>query len=146
MIVNQRQPVLSALQVIEASKFEFHLTGSRYFLSHTTDSDYDFFVEYVDGLLEWLGQNQFQLDSSSYPEDLQMVKVYRRDNVHVQVVNCAKIRVRVQHRLYHVFRELKPTKEQAKMLWSLALRLYVDGMDGRGMGLSLAAKLPLDMF
>jgi hypothetical protein len=125
-----KKSILSALQSIEVSSFVFHLTGSRYFGTQREDSDWDFFVDYSAELITWLEDNSFTLDSTSYKEDPVMCMVYKKENVHIQVVHSAKMKEWIQHLLYPLFRGMKPDKETSKKLWIHATRLYKAGMDG----------------
>lgn len=131
--------VLSALQVIEASSFEFHLTGSRYFGTSTVESDWDFFVEddnvafddkYIESLRKELHRNGFVFDFENYTGAKQLVEVWQRDNVHVQIVVSAKARQYVQEQLLPIFKLLKPDKQLAKRLWTLGMDLYIGGANG----------------
>ncbi len=43
-----------ALGKLEASPFEFHLTGSHFFHTNHRFSDWDFYTQYSDEVAEWL--------------------------------------------------------------------------------------------
>ncbi len=133
--------VLTALQFLEACPYKFYLTGSRFFGTQRADSDYDFFVQQSGDVLAALEQNGFKLDNESYERDPIMTRVYKRENVHVQVVINAKMKLCVQHRMksfiqYHLIKmgQCVLSKEETKALWTLCTRLYTDGADGHAAG------------
>ncbi len=134
--------VNNAYETLRNSQWAFHLTGSRFFGTHTDQSDWDFFIEWNDQIELWLEENEFALDSQSYANDPLFVKVYKRDNVHVQLVDNAKIKARIQHRLKPFFSAIKPDKEMAQRFWQLATRLYIDGQEGEKQGFK-RVKIPV---
>lgn len=48
------QPIQERLLIMSSSKFDFYLTGSRYFGNATEKSDWDFFVQYDDQIVKFL--------------------------------------------------------------------------------------------
>ena len=54
-------PTMETLASLKASKFEFHLTGSRFFNSATKESDYDFFTKNCPEIKKWLEDEGFTL-------------------------------------------------------------------------------------
>lgn len=144
MIFNQVAKTATALIHVENSPFIFHLTGSRYFGTSTPESDFDFFIEWTEGLEPWLISHGFKLDSQTYSGDPSFVKVYKSENVDIQIVDNAKIKEQIQRRLFPLFKELTPNKELAKKLWHLCYHLYNDGMFGQSMGIK-RVNIPLTM-
>lgn len=130
MITAMRSFFPKTVQLLQNSHFQFFLTGSRYFGTHTEKSDWDFFVERNPGLEEWLQQNGFHVESVSYDKDPVITQVWKKDEVHIQVVICAKAKMQVQRRLEWIFVRHKPSKDEAKLLWALGMTLYRDGLDG----------------
>lgn len=135
MIYGESMQSDSALQYIATSRFMFYLTGSRYFGNVTPESDHDYFVQDSPQLRSELELNGFVLECESYKSDIIMVAVYKRENVHVQVVTNATIKQRIQYRLRPLFTTFKPDKPLAKALWQAATKAYLDGMDAEQRGL-----------
>ena len=86
MIVNQCI-VNDVVNELAKSEFEFYLTGSRFFGHNRTDSDFDFFVEHSQEVVEFLHSLGFQKECSAY-NDCSAHSVYCNPvaNVHVQVL------------------------------------------------------------
>lgn len=112
-----------------AEPTKFYLTGSRYFGTATPESDWDFFTQHDVTTAKWLEANGWHVESESYAQDPIMVAVYRKGITHVQLVGDVRVKSHLQNRLKWIFRELKPNKTQAKMLWLYATRLYNDGVE-----------------
>jgi hypothetical protein len=69
MIVNRPfAHKVSMIDQITRSFLNFYLTGSRYFGNDTNDSDWDFFVEFQDGLRDWLEDRGFESQGADYGE------------------------------------------------------------------------------
>lgn len=130
---------LTAKEWLQQSRYTFHATGSRYFGTATDESDWDYFVQFEASIYDDLVAAGFVLDTVSYAHDRHCVAIYRRDDVHVQVVRNARIKQRVQERLYPILSMFQLTKEQERFLWQQALSLYEDGYNGHSMGIKLAA-------
>lgn len=122
-----------ALSFVQMSKFQFFLTGSRFFGTHTEESDWDFFVQYSQEVEPALINAGFKLETESYATDPNFVKVYKRENVHIQIVRDARHKLRVQHNLIPIMLQIKPTKEQARTLWAMMMKTYQDGYNERVM-------------
>ncbi len=129
MIYGSSEKVMTALEFISSSTVLFYLTGSRFFGTQREDSDYDFFTKANPVTEKLLDENGFHLDSESYECDRVMTKVYKRDNVHVQLVNNVRAKQWVQTKLHPFVWNTKPSKEHLKLLWRLALTIYDGGMD-----------------
>lgn len=119
----------NALTLIQTLPFEFYLTGSRYLGTETPESDWDFFVEDSQELRSTLVKHFFVVDETSYPEDPTFVIVYKKDNVHVQVLQNAKVKAWVQYKMAGLMRTTT-SKDYRAGLWRVGMALYYSGMDG----------------
>lgn len=91
----------SALQLIEKHPDTFYLTGSRkLFPSHTgPGTDWDFFIDCSQDLETWLRNNGFRLNAVSGYLDYNLVKVFTKENVDVQLRYSAKLQQERQAKL-----------------------------------------------
>lgn len=129
MIKGSRILLMNALDYVRLSKFEFHLTGSRYFGTSHEESDWDFFIQESEDLIDDLRANGFSCCSETYAHDPIMTAVYGHENVHIQIVISATMKAWIQECLKPVFMITKPSKDQAKILWALGTKLYRNGME-----------------
>src|SRR5215831_14473791 len=120
----------TALDQIRKSQFVFRLTGSRYFKTSTPESDWDFFIKDSPEVRKYLSDRDFVIDSESYSGDPLFTCVLKKENVHVQLVNDEKAKWWVQHCIQQLIGNLEAfkDKENAKVLWRVAMKLYMDGM------------------
>ena len=92
-------PLIKGLCALEYSKFDFHLTGSRFFGTQTENSDFDFFVEYSTQVEEYLKENNFFGYNSGY-EDTETMMVYNYQvgdtRIDVQLVKNASTKAMIQ--------------------------------------------------
>lgn len=99
----------------------FHLTGSRFFGVSNAASDYDYFAQYSEELVEKLLGLRFEFLKGAYYKDSNTVKIMRGHNwcggqIDIQLV----VSVNLKHRAQEQFKKLgiiQPTKEQ----WNFAL-------------------------
>lgn len=107
------------LDAMNRSPLEFHLTGSRFFGTATTNSDWDFFVQDGPGVqdkLLWLGF--MHLTEHSY-KDSNTLEVWRYTTlVHVQVVKDATLKAKIQ-KIFKSRNILRPSRK----CWDLAYEL-----------------------
>jgi hypothetical protein len=105
--------------------YRFHLTGSRYFGTHTKDSDYDFFIENDDGLETWLKDHGFNLISKPYV-NANTIVVYRHPmGIDVQIVLDADRHFKVQKALDETgVMGLLKDKSVISRLWKTLLIMY----------------------
>lgn len=122
------------IKSMECSKFEFHLTGSRYFGTERSDSDWDFFVESQPGLIDWLVTHGFCKDSVSYnlsaSQNITEVWKHESEKVHIQICRDLWTRYSVQDALRDFgYGDLisRTTKDQRRLLWDLAFDLFEAG-------------------
>lgn len=89
--------------------FAFHLTGSRFFNNARKSSDWDFFVQEDQEVSDFLHANGFKkmLEVSGclklrtiYPDDVQIVDVFQKRDVQIQLVRDAKLKATAQNLLY----------------------------------------------
>lgn len=112
----------------------FFLTGSRFFGTHTENSDFDFFAHYNIGLIVSL--ESFGFSRVTDPHSLSMsyinaeqgiVTVFVLDNCHIQLVKDVEQKKEIQKILkgnLHLIKDLLTNKKQAKMLWSFTYNVY----------------------
>ena len=82
----------SVMDALSQSKFEFHLTGSRYFGNSTAESDYDFYADYTaDGIRPFLKSLGFvaqrKYDGLAQYHDVNIAEVWQHKiaNIHIQL-------------------------------------------------------------
>lgn len=128
----QKSHVFTALQWVEMSKWNFHLTGSRFFGNTHAKSDWDFFAEYSNELDRELRENGWKRDSNKeYTHRNSTVVIYYKENVHIQLVKNLEMKIKIQDKLAPVFREIVPTKEIATLIWRMAEEAYTLGVNAR---------------
>jgi len=135
MLLNVKRPGRSQLDIVldtmDASPFEFHLTGSRFFDCATEKSDWDFFVginaQLGTSLGGWLDGMGFVRVANSYSSaDVNSVFQHRTEKIHIQVVKDAGHKIRAQKMLYALkdfLRVREMAKPKARDLWNTALNL-----------------------
>jgi hypothetical protein len=119
--------------IISMSPFQFYFTGSRFFGSHTPESDYDFFTEPKLGLTDWLVRHGFIKDSGRDYSTEDVVEVWKHSvaTIHIQIVKDAALKNEVQNLM--IFDPLlqgmmgKVSKEERKALWDFAFRVVSAG-------------------
>lgn len=126
----------TAVDIIRLAPMTFRLTGSRYFGTDRPDSDWDFFVQDAENTADFLTKNGFRLDSVSYKEDSNITRVFKKDNVHVQLVQDEKKKILLQCLLKPVFQFLsldlnRGTKTLNRAIWQAAYDCYEAGAEYR---------------
>lgn len=134
MLHHNNQLYPQNVQALMDSKFEFYLTGSRFFRTNQWHSDWDFFVtdrEDVREFLKNLGFVPMDGNLAGY-DDTTIVEVWTDspDNfvngkiVQIQLVNNAIFKSKVQNALLEKYGVMFPTdKSKAKDLWNLAVKV-----------------------
>lgn len=114
------------LILLEKSTFEFHLTGSRYFGTTHSSSDWDFFVQDDPAVRDFLLQNGFLPESTGlYHADLNNAEVWYSlpgPGVHIQIVKRADVKILLQNLVRKHFPPTiwaKFSKVQQKAMWRL---------------------------
>ena len=115
IIVNDCEYPKSIVDLIKESGIKFYLTGSRYFGNSRPESDWDFFTCHTTAAVIWIVDNGFE-EVSIYGDD-QTTYVYRKENVHVQLIKNIDLKIKAQeiiirHGLYGV------TKEWRRQIWN----------------------------
>lgn len=142
MLYNLNHSFPSVVKTLEMSKFEFHLTGSRFWGNVTNSSDWDFFVQNSDEIHEWLHANGFErlAASSAYAGDGMCDCVYvlgsetqcndacirylPSNEVHVQVVKSAMLKNSIQTELFRLYPDGFVDKGQARLVWKTAFAFF----------------------
>ena len=118
--------VTGILQQMEESKYNFQLTGSRYFTPNEAGNrDYDFFVQKSDDVEAWLQSFNFTTISKKTYGDSNCYAVYRsfanelNPQVDVQIVNDFKMKAIVQDAMRRS--GLNPTSQ---VEWNFSFEIY----------------------
>lgn len=115
------------LKELAQSDRTFWLTGSRFFGTHRDDSDYDFFTQDYMGIELYLAQGLgFHREWSESYTDPIAKSCWRKDNVHVQVVSDADLKLDVQMWLKEHPRLLGFDKERNRAVWTTAIIAFQD--------------------
>lgn len=136
-------PTQNTLERMSEVGHQFQLTGSRFFGTDTSFSDWDFFTQDCPGVRLWLKTNGFTMydGGSGYAGDGQCVNVYvfndGRDpedmshQIHVQVVKDFDLKQTVQKLLLSLYGpELFPTDKQlVKSIWKHAFMFHMLGFN-----------------
>lgn len=105
---------IEKLKILDNSKFEFHLTGSRYFDTADENSDYDFFTQSSEAVVAFLEREGFVWhQATKYTE-----QVYRWGMIDIQLVTDVMHKKRVQHLLSLTGALNGATKSQARFIWT----------------------------
>lgn len=107
----------STLAMLATSPFQFHLTGSRYFGTATPNSDWDFFVLDENPLVRFLNESGFTYVSGHTYSDSNTAAVWKKDNVHVQVVESVRLKLQAQA-IIKSFNLLKRDKAFNRLIWN----------------------------
>lgn len=129
--VDKNAPILPVVDFMTNTSHVFYLTGSRFFGTAKSESDWDFFAPYTQGIcnaLKKLGFFELTHSSSSYnDQDTRAVFRYVSCDISidVQLVNDAPRKQRIQEIIKHHpgFRDLmtKMPKEKRTTFWNLLL-------------------------
>jgi len=124
---------------MENSPFEFYLTGSRFFGSACSDSDWDFFTERKSDLLDlenWLKSVGFICEANIDTDynSTNILKIWKhgkgKEKIHVQVVENALLKVAVQNALLisGCWQEIcQLSKKHRRTVWNIAYALFQAG-------------------
>jgi len=119
---------VNARKLLGESEYLFYLTGSRFFGTHTEESDFDFFAQYETSVVTSLQHVGFspETDSGAVPVyasvEQDTVAVLALDNCHVQLVRDINKKLTVQKLLrqnFYLVEDFLTDKKQAKAIWSL---------------------------
>ena len=127
------------LSVLDTSEFNFFETGSRFFKTASINSDWDFFVEDSNAVIDFLNLNGFyQSFNCEHYGDVACSSIFEGNFdgkiIHVQIVDSAWMEIKkkaheviVLHNYHLVF---KSDKVLAKAMWSVIMRtLYFKKLD-----------------
>lgn len=112
------------------SPLRFHLTGSRAFGTHTTESDTDYFTEDCREARDFLVRSGFVENFVGiYRADPTIVAVFvhHKERIHVQLVENISQKVNAQKLIAgdpDLRYLLTTSKENAKRVWSYAMRVF----------------------
>lgn len=108
------------LDLINCEKFDFFLTGSRYFGTATQTSDWDFFADYSVDLCQWLENSGFRKKSECDYDDTTIVKVYSYMGIDVQLVKNKDLKNLAQ-RVLKKNNLFGKDKQLNRLLWNAVL-------------------------
>lgn len=130
--VNCSHKTALTLSYLQASTFSFHATGSRYFGTYKSGSDYDFFALDSGEIRHFLICNGFRrlggywCQGNVAYQDTNTVHVYRNGNIDIQLVKDVEMKVWAQDMLKKThFYSYMPKRSQRTMdTWNLLFRIY----------------------
>lgn len=150
MLLCNTTPVTSFMEKLILMKdvgHVFQLTGSRFFGTETSNSDWDFFTQDSKGVRLWLSTNGFELypNTSSYAGDGFCVDVfvYKDEDcdtnpshqIHVQIVKDFALKQEIQNKLASMYDNFPTDKIIARSIWTQAFDFYSMGYnDGYQIG------------
>jgi hypothetical protein len=115
------------LNQLASSDRTFWLTGSRFFGTHSHNSDYDFFTQHDEDVERYLEMELgFHREWSESYTDPIAKSCWRKDNVHVQVVSDADLKLDVQMWLKEHPRLLGFDKRLNRAVWTTAICAFQD--------------------
>ena len=99
MIIGNKNTLIDVTMKMEGSSFKFVLTGSRYFKTVHSNSDWDYFAQDSEEVKTFLKDVGFKKDpEAKYYQDDLTVAVYQHSgaNIHVQLVTDVELKEFVQ--------------------------------------------------
>lgn len=119
---------ITALESLRCGPFMFELTGSRKLFPNyiQRDSDWDFFVEDSEEVRKFLEGQGYKVNSVSHYLDTELVIVYSKDNVDVQLrknsqkwsAKQKKLMVLPEYSRYLMLDSKVHTRDQLSELWN----------------------------
>lgn len=142
MLINMKVLPISETQrlinILSASSFDFHLTGSRYFGNATIASDWDFYAQDSIAIREFLEQNGFRREAkySSEYVDLNVARVYvsKLASIDVQLQNNVNLKTAAQlilKNLVAVHTWNTKSKEDRRLLWNNTYNALADLIESK---------------
>ena len=111
---------LQLLQELATSKYQFHLTGSRFFRTNHPRSDWDFLVEYQPGLSLWLISRGFAIGREY--SDCSVSQVYGIYGIHIQEIKPIFLQKKLRIQEFLRSNDITPTEE----VWNALLSNEVE--------------------
>jgi hypothetical protein len=140
-----------AIECLDASKFQFNLTGSRFLECEQKESDYDFFTQDSPEVRAFLNLMEFQelappknhtctigdggCMEAHYHLDPSVSSVWRRAKVDIQLVEDPELRLKMQNiikgsKLGYLFKDCRLAKKQVdSIVWRAAWQLIKAGKE-----------------
>lgn len=140
----ERATWIIAIETIEASKFQFILTGSRYLECAKKESDYDFFAQDSLDVRAFLNLMEFEELKAPIPAkgadpmyslDPSVRSVWRLGKVDIQLVEDFELRIKMQtvikeSKLGYLFKDCRlPKKKVDSIVWRAAWQLIKAGKE-----------------
>lgn len=104
-----------------ATKFEFHLTGSRFFGNSGTAADYDFFCQVSPEVEEFLATLGFKIQKGNcyngFVSDINTAVVYKTEGIDVQLVKHVDLKIELQTALKFVGKIPPRDKSLQRVFW-----------------------------
>jgi len=124
MIQNAEFTVPMLTRLSQHPHHTFYLTGSRYFGGYTQCSDWDFFVEHSEDIINWLTSLDFKIciDTQYKDQSVQMIMKYRDEEIKIdiQLVTNAQLKNEVQEGLPKELMRKSP-HDIRHLYWNYAL-------------------------
>jgi hypothetical protein len=106
----------TSLVLLQTLPYDFYLTGSRFFGNPTKESDWDFYCEYNENLIDTLKDHGFRTLIPTTYRDANTSLVLRRDNVDIQFVKDFAKKHKVQSLLLQLIKHFDlPLKDFTKL-------------------------------
>ena len=111
----------------------YHLTGSRFFGDAGPSSDWDYFVKEDPHIENFLARSGWCQEFDGSYNDPVLVSCWRKDNVHVQVVEDVDLKLKVQDfikeknllsKMTHGIRTRSERRAIHRIVWMVALQTY----------------------
>jgi len=123
----------SAILELEKYSQEFFLTGSRFFGTHMSRSDFDFYVAYSNGLASDLEAIGFEEAHDPSYDDALTEHVLGKGMVHVQLVKDIVLKARIQRALDKncVMQHTGRDKHLHRVIWSAMIEASLGEVAGK---------------
>lgn len=125
----------SELLQLQSSKFDFFLTGSRFWGNAGVFSDWDVFTQHSEEVRQFLFDLGFAryFNQSCYTDDTNCIEVFAKyegkpsQQIHIQLVKDVELKQAVQAFLYSNHPQGLGDKAAARELWKFAFRALEAG-------------------
>jgi hypothetical protein len=108
------------LSILQQSNFDFFLTGSRFFGTERSDSDYDFFAKFDLSIFNFLAEQGFiRFDKQNSPyADSNLQSLWQKGNIQIQLQVDADKKNKVQQWMLINGFNFSENKTVARQQWT----------------------------